>query len=79
MTRKSGKRMVLSGHFHISMQALLDRVIAAKKETKEQAVKKGKKNYKEVVDKAEFKGDNKEEAIDESKSETEDCIIVDID
>ena len=78
-TRKSGKRIVLSGHFHISTQALLDGVIAAEKETKERASKKSKKNSKEVVDKAKFKGDNKEEAIDKSESETEDCIIVDLD
>ena len=78
-TQKSGKRIVLSGHFYISIQALLDGVIAAEKETKEQAAKKGKKNSKEVVDKAKFEGDNKEEAIDKSKSKTEDCIIVDID
>ena len=71
--------MVLSGHFHISTQALLDGVIAAEKETKERAAKKGKKNRKEVVDKAEFEGDDEEEAIDKSESETEDCIIVDID
>ena len=60
------------------MQALLDRVIIAKKETKEQAAKKGKKNYKEVIDKAKFKGDDKEEAIDKSENKTEDYIIVDI-
>ena len=58
---------------------MLDRVIAAKKEIKERAAKKGKKNGKEVVDKAKFEGDDEEEAIDESESETEDYIIVDID
>jgi hypothetical protein len=78
-TRKSGKRLVLSGHFHISTQVLLDGVIEAEKETKERAAKKGKSKGKGVVQEAEIEEDDEEEAIDESESEAEDCIIVDVD
>ena len=78
-TRKSGKRLVLSGHFHISTQVLLDGVIEAEKETKERAAKKRNSKGKGVVRGAEIEEDNEEEAMDESESDAEDCIIVDVD
>jgi hypothetical protein len=58
---------------------LLDKVKRAKKETKERVAKKGKMKGKNVVQDAKFEEDNKEEAIDESKSDAEDCIVVDVD
>jgi hypothetical protein len=78
-TRKSGRRLVLSGHFHISTQELLDGVKEAEKETKERATKKSKLKGKGVVQEVEIEGDDEEEAIDESDSDAEDCIIVDVD
>ena len=71
-TRKSGKRLVLSGQFHISTQVLLDGVIEAEKVTKERAAKKGKSKGKGVVREAEIEEDEEEEDIDESESEAED-------
>ena len=79
MTRKSGKGLVLSGHFHISIQVLLDRVIKAEKEIKERAAKKRNSKGKGVIRGAEIEEDNEEEAMDESESDAEDCIIVDVD
>ena len=77
-TRKSGKRLVLSGHFYISTQVLLDGVIEAEKETKKRVAKKGKSKGKDIVREVEIEEDDEEEAIDKSESEAEDCIVVDV-
>ena len=58
---------------------MLDGVIEAEKETKERAAKKRNSKGKGVIQGAEIKEDNKEEAMDESESDAEDCIIVDVD
>ena len=79
MTRKSGKGLVLSGHFHISIQVLLDRVIEAKKETKERVAKKRNPKGKGVIQGAKIEEDNEEEAMDKSESDIKDYIIVDVD
>ena len=71
--------MILNSHFHISTQALLDRVINAEKETKKRVAKRGKSKGKGVVREAEIDEDNEEEPTDRSESEAEDCIIVDVD
>jgi hypothetical protein len=71
--------LVLSGHFHISTQVLLDGVIEAEKETKERVGKKRKSKGKRAVRAAEIEEDNEEEAIDVSESDVEDYIIVDVD
>lgn len=78
-TRKSGKRLVLSGHFHISTQELLNGVKKAEQETKERAAKKGKMKGEDIVQDAESEDNDEKEAIDESESDIEDCIIVDVD
>jgi hypothetical protein len=75
-TRKKGKRVVLKGHFHISTQELCDAVIAAEKETKKQAGKKGKRKAKAISYDAESEEDIKEHTQDEIESDIEDCIVV---
>ena len=76
-TCTKGKRIVLKGHFHISTQELHKAVVEAENDTKSRVKKKVKTKGKEVLYKAESEEDFEEEAINESKSEAEDCIIVD--
>ena len=71
--------MVLSGHFHISIQELLDRVKEAKRETKERTAKKGKIKDKDIIRDTENEENKEEEAINKSESDLENCIIVDVD
>ena len=70
--------MTLKGHFLISTQKLCDVVVAAEKATKERADKKKKSKGKKKVEESETKGDIEEETRDNSRSDTESCIIVDI-
>ncbi|APA08388.1 hypothetical protein sscle_03g031580 [Sclerotinia sclerotiorum 1980 UF-70] len=74
---KKGKRLVLKGHFHISMQELCDVVMEAEKATKVQIMKKGKGKGKVIEYKTETEEDIGEEVEDESESDIGDCIIVD--
>jgi hypothetical protein len=78
-TQKSEKILILSSHFYISMQELLDKVKEAKKETKERAAKKGKIKGKDIIQDAKNKEDKEEEAINKLESDLENCIIVDVD
>jgi hypothetical protein len=52
-----GKRVVLKGHFHISMQELCNAVVEAKKATKKQVGKKGKTKGKGVLYKTKSEAD----------------------
>jgi hypothetical protein len=70
--------VVLKGHFYISTQELCNAVIEAKKETKRKGCTKGKKKANAILYKSESEEHIKEEARDESKSEAENCIIVDV-
>ncbi|APA08975.1 hypothetical protein SS1G_02829 [Sclerotinia sclerotiorum 1980 UF-70] len=74
---KKGKRLVLKGHFYISIQELYDVVIEAEKATKVQTMKKGKGKGKVIEYKTETEEDIGEEVEDESESDIGDCIIVD--
>jgi len=53
-------------------------VVEAENDTKSRAKKKVKTKGKEVMYEAESEEDFEEEAINGSKSEAEDCIIVDV-
>lgn len=77
-TRTKGKRVVLKGYFHISMQKLCDAVVAAEKATKKQAEKKRKTKAKVKSYEAESEEEVEEEGQDDSESEIGDCIIVDV-
>ena len=77
-TRTKGKRVVLKGHFHISMQKLCDAVEEAEKATKKQGGKKRKTKGKTVVYVSESDSDVEEELHDESESDIGSCIIVDV-
>jgi hypothetical protein len=68
----------LKGHFHISTQELLKGVVEAELDTKTRAKKNVKTKGRVVSYKAESEEDIEEEARDESESEIEDCIIVDV-
>ena len=70
--------MVLKGHHHISTQALYNAVVEAENETKRQAKKKGKKKGKAIAYETESNRDDEEEVEDQSESDVEDCIIVEI-
>ena len=78
ITYIKGKRVVLKGHFYISMQELYNIIIEAKKAIKKQARKKTKTKGKADLYKTKSKGDIKEEGQDESESEIRDYIIVDV-
>jgi hypothetical protein len=75
--RKKGKRVALKGHFHISTPELRDAVVIAEEETASRAKGKGGK-----VKNASYELDSEmkveEEVGDESESEIEDCIVVDV-
>jgi len=77
-TRIKGKRVVLKGHFHISTQELCDAVVEAENDTKRRADKRGKKSSSSISSKVEIDNDYEEEARDQFDSDTEDCIIVDV-
>ncbi|KFY31825.1 hypothetical protein V493_00761 [Pseudogymnoascus sp. VKM F-4281 (FW-2241)] len=77
-TRTKGKRVVLKGHFHISTQELCDAVVEAEKATKKQAGKRAKTKGKAISYDAESEEDIEEEAQDQTESDCESCIIVDI-
>jgi hypothetical protein len=72
------KKVILKGHFYISTQELCDVVIEAKKVTKRRAIKKGEKKENTVSYEAKSVEEITEEARNTSKSDTEDCTIVDV-
>ncbi|ODQ71458.1 hypothetical protein LIPSTDRAFT_73139 [Lipomyces starkeyi NRRL Y-11557] len=76
--RTKGKRVVLKGQFHVSTQELCDAVAAAQKDGKTRARKKRKKKGKGISYETESEGDIEEGTQDEFESDTEDCIIVDV-
>ncbi|ODQ68871.1 hypothetical protein LIPSTDRAFT_7335 [Lipomyces starkeyi NRRL Y-11557] len=76
--RTKGKRVVLKGQFHVSTQELCDAVAAAEKDTKTRARKRRKKKGKGISYEIESEGDIEEGTQDEFESDTEDCIIVDV-
>ncbi|KAK9316490.1 hypothetical protein V1524DRAFT_452798 [Lipomyces starkeyi] len=76
-TRTKGKRVVLKGHFHISMQELHDAVVTAENETKQHARKKVKKRGKAISYEAKSEKDTEEEGKEDIESDIEDSIIVD--
>jgi hypothetical protein len=76
--RKKGKRLALKGQFHISTEELRAAVVAAEKETKEQAGKKGKKKGKNILYEAESEQEIEEDIQEEIDSDIEDCIVVDV-
>jgi hypothetical protein len=76
--RTKGKRVVLKGQFHVSTQELCDAVAAAEKDTKTRARKRRKKKGKGISYETESEGDIEEGTQDEFESDTEDCIIVDV-
>ncbi|ODQ69180.1 hypothetical protein LIPSTDRAFT_76430 [Lipomyces starkeyi NRRL Y-11557] len=69
--RTKGKTMVLNSQFHVSTQELCDAVAGAEKDTKTQ---KGKGISYET----ESEWDIEEGTQDEFESDTEDCLIVDV-
>ncbi|KAK9330967.1 hypothetical protein V1520DRAFT_103390 [Lipomyces starkeyi] len=76
--RTKGKRVVLKGQFHVSTQELCDAVAAAEKDTKTRAMKRRKRKGKGISYETESEGDIEEGTQDEFESDTEDCIIVDV-
>ncbi|ODQ70295.1 hypothetical protein LIPSTDRAFT_333558 [Lipomyces starkeyi NRRL Y-11557] len=76
--RTKGKRVVLKGQFHVSTQELCDAVAAAEKDTKTRARKRRKKKGKGISYETESEGDIEEGTQDEFESDTDDCIIVDV-
>ncbi len=77
-TRIKGKRVVLKGQFHISMQELCNAVIMAKKAAKMQKEKKRKTKAKARLYEVKSKEEVDKEVQDDSESEIGDCIIVDV-
>ncbi|KAK9481434.1 hypothetical protein V1527DRAFT_379351, partial [Lipomyces starkeyi] len=76
--RTKGKRVVLKGQFHVSTQELCDAVAAAENDTKTRARKRRKKKGKGISYETEGERDIEEGTQDEFESDTEDCIIVDM-
>ncbi len=74
----SPRSSATKGHFHISTQELCDAVIEAKKETKKQKQKKSKKKRKAIMYETKSNRDYKEKVEDQIETDTEDCIIVDV-
>jgi len=72
------KRIVLKGHFFISIQELLKKVKEAELNTKTQIKKKVKTKNKAVLYNIENKEDIEDEAQDEIESDIKNYIIVDI-
>jgi hypothetical protein len=69
--------VVLKGHFHISTQELCDVVVEAEKDTKS-GRRKWEKKRKVISYESESEEEVEEDAMDESESEIEDCIIVNV-
>ncbi|ODQ74015.1 hypothetical protein LIPSTDRAFT_69545 [Lipomyces starkeyi NRRL Y-11557] len=76
--RTKKKRVVLKGQFHVSTQKLCDAVAAAEKDTKTRARKRRKKKGKGISYETESEGDIEEGTQDEFQSDTEYCIIADV-
>ncbi|ODQ68741.1 hypothetical protein LIPSTDRAFT_60142, partial [Lipomyces starkeyi NRRL Y-11557] len=66
------------GFNHVSTQELCDAVAAAEKDSKTRASKRRKKKGKGISYETESEGDIEEGTQDEFESDTEDCIIVDV-
>jgi uncharacterized protein (DUF2267 family) len=76
--RTNGKRIALKGHFLVSTQELCNAVVVAEKATKERASKKRKTKGKKKAEESKTEEDIEEETGDNSESEIEDYIIVDV-
>jgi hypothetical protein len=76
--RKKGKRVVLKGHFHISTAELRDAVIQAEKDTKRQDRGYDNKKSKQQDNDTGDEEDDAQEAGEETDTDIEDCIVVDV-
>jgi hypothetical protein len=77
-TRMKGRRVALTARFHISTRELHKAVEEAELDTKTRTKKKVKTNRRAVLYEAVSEEDIEEGARDESGSEIEDYIIVDV-
>jgi hypothetical protein len=76
--RTKGKRAILKGHFVISTQELHDAVAAAERDTKARANRKDRIRSKDSVFKAETREELEGDSQEELDTDTEDCIIVNV-
>jgi 4-diphosphocytidyl-2C-methyl-D-erythritol kinase len=72
------KKVVLKSQFHISTPELYKAVVKAELDIKNRAKKKVKTKSESRLYEVENKKDIEEEARNKSKSEIEDCIVVDV-
>jgi hypothetical protein len=75
---KRSKRLALKGIFRISTEQLRAAVVAAEKETKEQAEKRSKTKGKNILCEAESEQRIEQDIQEEIDSVIKDCIVVDV-
>lgn len=71
-----GKRVVLSGKFHVTTKVLLEAVKAAEADTATRVKKKAIKKGKRVVEEGSGDEEVNYDLLDEDGSDYGDCIIV---